>query len=289
MSRKSAKNVPEKGAKAASAASTASLVRPIADAPAFPGLDRIGRKLERGLADLFTGLLALPASVAASPVRIEDQFQAEDIERLHVRMVPLEGTMALSMERAAIVALVDLYYGGEGAPAGSSATLSPAERRLFQRIGDGFCRILPASWLAFGAITAELEDEPGSPGPCAVIDFSVAWPDRTPLTVECRFPTAMLDRVTGMTLADAGPGAQRLGNGDWEAGLTASALDIPFAVRAVFAEPWLPLSRLMTLKPGDVIPICLPGEIDLIVSGRRFASGQVGESGGRAAISIDQI
>lgn len=286
MSRKSTKNAPEKGAKPAGAAS---LVRPIPDAPAFPGLDRIGRKLERGLADMFTGLLALPASVAASPVRIEDQSRADDIERLHVRLAPLEGMMALSMERAAIVGLVDLYYGGEGAPAGSSPTLSLAERRLFQRIGDGFCRILPAAWLAFGAITAELEDEPGAPGPCAVIDFSVAWPERAPFTVECRFPITMLDRVPGMTLVDAGPGAQRLGNGDWEAGLTASALDIPFVVRAVFAEPWLPLSKLMSLKPGDVIPICLPGEIDLIVSGRRFASGQAGESGGRAAISIDQI
>jgi flagellar motor switch protein FliM len=285
VSRKSAKNGPEKGAKAAGA----SLVRPIPDVPAFPGLDRIGRKLERGLADLFTGLLALPASVTASPVRIEDRFQAVDSESLHVRMAPLEGTMALSMERSAIVGLVDLYYGGEGAPAGSSPMLSLAERRLFQRIGDGFCRILPAAWLAFGAITAELEDEPGSPGPCAAIGFSVAWPDRAPFILECRFPVAMLDRVSGMTLADSKPGAQRLGNGEWEASLTASALDIPFDVRAVFAEPWLPLSRLMALKPGDVIPICLPGEIDLIVSGRRFASGQAGESGGRAAISIDQI
>lgn len=286
MSRKSAKKVPEKDAKAAGAAS---LVRPIPDAPDFPGLDRIGRKLERGLSDLFTGLLAMPASVAASPVRIEDHSRAEDIERLHVRLAPLEGTIALSMERAAIVGLVDLYYGGEGAASGTSATLSLAERRLFRRIGDGFCRILPAAWLSFGAITAELEDEPGSEGPCAIIDFSVAWPDRTPFTLECRFPVAMLERVAGMTLADAGPGAQRVRDGDWEAGLTASALDIPFAVRAVFAEPWLPLSRLMALKPGDVIPICLPGEIDLIVSGRRFASGQAGESGGRAAISIDQI
>jgi flagellar motor switch protein FliM len=266
-----------------------SLVRPIADAPAFPGLDRIGRKLERGLAEMFSGLLARPATVAASPVRIEHQSQAGDIERLHVRIGPIEGTIALLMERAAVVGLVDLYYGGEGTPAGSPATLSLAERRLFQRIGEGFCRILPAAWLAFGAITAELEDEPGPPGPCAIIDFSVAWHELSPINLECRFPVAMLDRVTGMALADSEAGAQRPGNGEWEAGLTASALDIPFAVRAVFAQPWLPLSRLMSLKPGDVIPICLPGEIDLLVSGRRFASGQAGESGGRAAISIDQI
>ena len=60
MSRKSAKTPPKAGTKADGATS---LVRPIPDAPAFPGLDRVGRKLERGLADLFTGLLALPASV----------------------------------------------------------------------------------------------------------------------------------------------------------------------------------------------------------------------------------
>jgi flagellar motor switch protein FliM len=286
VSRKSAKTLPKTGSKADCATS---LVRPIPDAPTFPGLDRVGRKLERGLADLFTGLLALPASVTASKVRIGDQARAEDIERLHVRLAPLEGAMTLSMERSAIIALVDFYYGGEGAPTGSSATLSLAERRLLHRIGEGFCEVLPAAWLAFGAIAAELEDETGPPGPCAIIDFSVAWPDRAAFTLECRFPVAMLESVPGMTIAEAGPGGRRIGNEDWQAGLTASALDIPFAVRAVFAEPWLPLSKLMALKPGDIIPICLPLEIELTVSGRRFASGQAGESGGRAAISLDQI
>jgi hypothetical protein len=45
----------------------------------------------------------------------------------------------------------------------------------------------------------------------------------------------------------------------------------------------------MRLQAGDIIPVCAPAEIGLMLCGRRLAGGQAGESNGRAAISIDRI
>jgi flagellar motor switch protein FliM len=274
---------------AAKAAQPASLVGASCDSPAFPGLDRIARKLERGLADVFTQLLASPASVAAAPIRIEDQPAAERMELRHIRLAPLKGAMGVGMERDAIVRLVDLYYGGEGTGTGPTEKLSLAEGQLFTRIADAFCGILPAAWLPFGTICAELDDDTASSGAVAVQDFTISWQGSSQMRIECRFPVRMLEGIPQLKSAEAAPADQLRGDEGWEASLTSSALTIPFPVRAVFAEPWLPITRLMSLQPGDVIPICLPGEIDLMISGRRFARGQVGESNGRAAVSIEQI
>lgn len=274
---------------AAKAAQPATLFGVASDAPAFPGLDRVGRKLERGLADVFTQLLASPASVAASSVRIEDRLAGDGMELRHIRLTPLKGAMTLRMDRGAIVRLVDLYYGGEGTTQGSADKLSRAEERLFNRIAEGICRILPAVWLPFAAVSAELDDESVLGGAASVQDFTISWPGLAQIGIEFRFPIRMLDGVPQLKSAEAAPAEQLRGDDSWEVGLTNSALTIPFAVRAVFAEPWLPIARLMSLRPGDVIPICLPGEIDLMVSGRRFARGLVGESNGRAAVSVEQI
>ncbi len=83
----------------------------------------------------------------------------------------------------------------------------------------------------------------------------------------------------------------RRSDGDpvWQSGLTRAVMDVPFAVRSVLAEPVVPLSLLMDLKPGDVIPIDLGHEIPLLVAANRFACGTMGHANGRAAIRLDRI
>ena len=96
----------------------------------------------------------------------------------------------------------------------------------------------------------------------------------------------MLEAVPGLQSASPATG-EELADHTWQTRLMDCALDIALPVRAVFAQPELQLARLMNLRAGDVIPVCLPAQIDLIVAGRRFARGSAGESGGRAAVCIE--
>jgi flagellar motor switch protein FliM len=66
-------------------------------------------------------------------------------------------------------------------------------------------------------------------------------------------------------------------------------MNVKLPVRSVLAEPVIPLAQLMTLKPGDIIPISFGPEIPLLVSNNRFARGAVGASNGRAAIRVHRI
>ena len=65
--------------------------------------------------------------------------------------------------------------------------------------------------------------------------------------------------------------------------------EVRIQARTVLARPELPLSELMQLQPGDVIPVSLPKSVPLIVAGRRVALGSVGEKDGKAALKIEKM
>lgn len=273
----------------AKATAPVSLVRATPQAPAFPGLDRAGRKLARRLSEVFSTLLSSEATVSVSPVRIVEHPSLDGIELRNIRLSST-ATLAMAVERQAIVRLVDIFYGGDGTVAGQPVKLSIAEDRFLTRIAAALCELLPAALAPLGPVTAELDDEHplAASAETVVQTFTISWADRPPFSLECRFPKTMIDSVPA--LAAEAPSSRHLNEPeDWQARLTQSALGVGFPVRAVFAEPVLPLATLMRLQAGDIIPVCAPAEIGLMLCGRRLAGGQAGESNGRAAISIDRI
>ena len=68
-----------------------------------------------------------------------------------------------------------------------------------------------------------------------------------------------------------------------------AVMQVHLPVRSIFARPQVPLAKLLSLRAGDVIPVCLPDFLPVTVAGRQFAHGTVGEAGGRAAIKINSI
>jgi flagellar motor switch protein FliM len=266
------------------------LVAPVVDSPAWPGLDRVGTRLARGVAEFLTGLMAVPASVASSPVRMEESEPVEGAAFRHLRIAPLNGVITVAIDRAAIMRLVDVYYGGDGSGQGSRKSLSPAEDRFFSRIARALCDVIPTAWMPFGTITAGVEDEgSASAAPVAVQVLTVSWPDWPAFDIECRYPVAMLQAVPELCSAASQQGGDGFADHNWQARLMEGALNIPMPVRAIFAEPDLPIARLMNLRAGEIIPICLPSQIELRVAGLTYARGSVGESNGRAAVKIEHF
>lgn len=267
----------------------ANLVRRAEECASYPGLERAGHKLARGIAELFEGLMAARAHVALTPVRLEKTPTSEGLAVQRIRLEPLKGTAELIISRVSVMRLVDLYYGGAGTEVLERERLSPTEARFFQRIASAFCALLGAAWQPFVQIRAALDDDAGpTDGPVAIQVFSVTLNGHAPFEIECRFSIPMLEALPGLQSATPATG-EELADESWQARLMDCALDVSFPVRAVFAQPELPLARLMNLRAGDVIPVCLPAQIDLIVAGLRFARGSAGESGGRAAVCIEHL
>jgi flagellar motor switch protein FliM len=268
---------------------TASLIR-AADPNSYPGLDRVGHKLARGTADFLSGLIGLPARVSPSAARIEE-CGATDLITRRLILEPMSGVIELRIERSAVTSFVDLYYGGDGADRDEPREeLSPAENRLLARLAETLCSLLPAAWLPYGTISCRLDEDAAlQSGRMAVQTLSLGFANRTPLEISLCYPVQTLELFPEIQLAEPAQRDQRLSDGNWQAGLMARAADIPFNVRAIFAEPEVPLAKLMNLRIGDIIPVCLPAGVELILGGLSLGRGSAGESNGRAAVAIDHL
>src|SRR3546814_13739654 len=75
----------------------------------------------------------------------------------------------------------------------------------------------------------------------------------------------------------------------WDKRLRTALLDIELPVRSILAEPTLPLHAIVALKPGDVIPINVPEELQMLVERTPFGIGIPGEANGNAALKIRAI
>ena len=71
--------------------------------------------------------------------------------------------------------------------------------------------------------------------------------------------------------------------------LTRSCCVLTFPIRSVLAEPVVPLSMLMELKTGDVIPISFGPTAPVMVGRDCLGTGTVGTSNGRAAIRLTTL
>ena len=75
-------------------------------------------------------------------------------------------------------------------------------------------------------------------------------------------------------------------NVNWRESLENAVLDIPLQITAHLGQPVVPLSMLMRLKAGDVLPIQLNDAVEVMMDQKPFFEGELGEIGGQSAINL---
>lgn len=185
---------------------------------------------------------------------------------------------------------VRLYGGTAAAPA--TAKPGATQLRYAQRLGRQLCNILDSAlpkpdMLRDAAIDAafDLDEQPEHFEARWNMAFSVAADSIEP----CHICFALSDQ-----LADAMPEA----SGRRMAGtrsqppqnhMIARAGSVPLIVRSELVAAQMPASRLLNLRPGDVVPIPTPVAIPVTVAGRVFATASIGEWQGSAALRIESF
>jgi flagellar motor switch protein FliM len=279
----------------------ASLVREDDPAPAFPGLDSIGHRISSGMSEAFASLGVADASVAQTGFEIMSFAQwrqdHRDLQALcRFQLKPLKGSALLAMPARAVCHMVDSFYGGAGDVAEEKAAFSPSELRYVSRIGDACLPILRAAWagmLDIQPILAEVSTDVGrialakEKDQVLVQSFAVNATRMMPFALEFVYPVASLKSVPSLISVPQDEDATV--DPVWAERLSDAVMQVRLPMRSIFARPEMPLSRLLTLQPGDVISVCLPNHIPVSVAGRLFAQGSVGESSGRAAIRIEKL
>lgn len=191
--------------------------------------------------------------------------------------------------------LVDLHYGGTGhVPA--SGEFSAAELRFIERLADQFAPVFEAIFEPFGlspGISTELHTNmlfvswPKSREDIAVQPITVDGPAIKSATINIIMAIETIRRVSSPSndngIVDSPAHAA------WAMRVREAAMQIRLPARTVLTRDEVAFQKLLTLAPGDILPLLLPAQIPLTVAGRTFAHGTLGEANGRAALMIEKL
>lgn len=284
-----------------SAPAPASLTRSNEDVPVFPGLDPVGERFGRGLADLLASFGYGQSIIRAGATQMTSvsEWQAghcPNDAHLRFQLKPIKGPMLISMPVKLIAQLVDMFFGGDGLVETADHDFSPAERRFLTRLGEQCLPLLTAAWKDVISIQPQMvKIEPNGCKPAlgkaqdliAVQPFMISGPNGKS-EIQCIFPVSALRPIEALRSAPESETAPAI-DAVWRDRLEQAVMQVRLPIRSVFARPELSLEKLIALKPGDIIPVLMPRYVPVSIGDRLFAHGSVGESNGRTAIKIESF
>lgn len=272
------------------------------DVAAYVGLDRVGERFARGMTDMFEGF-----GVEAAKVRFlgTEALNVASWRQSHTdialgatfQLKPFKGKMGIAFPAALVFQLVDLFFGGDGEVEAIDREFSAAENRFIARIADHTGALLRPCWAGIADVEASLASidiDAKKLGVGRASDqlfvqrFSVSGGLLAERQVECLYLASALRHADKLQSQDEDDSPEPVDPACRDR-MMMSVSQVCLPVRSILARPELPLSRIMTLQPGDVIPLTMPRSVPLTVAGRLFAHGTIGESNGRAAIRIESI
>jgi flagellar motor switch protein FliM len=254
------------------------------------------KRLVAALERLFSGYDAAAFRVG-DPVRkaaSESEWLALHAQALRCRCFLASGKTSafVGVQYALFAALFDRYYGGDGQPASSAPEFTAAERSFARRLSEDLAKLPLQGWsedkrVASGGFDLSFgDDQPMATRECgglAIIDIPVGNTTAISIAITTECIASMRAHPAG-----AKQNGPRL-SGEWRRQLLDRASDVRLPVRSVLARPEIPAARLMTLKPGDFLPLNIPKTVPLTVGKHLIAHGTMGEAQGCVAIRIESI
>lgn len=267
------------------------------------GIERLGERIARALRLAVEPIARARTQVSADsigPVPYETWLRdlPEFTSLTHYRMTPLKGGVLVAIEPAFVARLVDSFYGGVGRLGKDrQREFTPTEDRLLQRLIGAASDALVSAWGDVVELEPALVAQESNPAfmsfvrgdeQVVVQSFTVAPGTIAPSAITIVYLAQGL-RSFEPQLAAKVPGGAGESDDEWRGKLAHALKDVRLPVRTVLARPEMTMSALMTLKPGDVIPVTLPARAPLIVADQRLALGTLGDREGKAALMIEEM
>jgi len=213
-----------------------------------------------------------------------------------VRFRPLKGTALITMEARLIFILVDNFFGGDGRYHAKieGREFTPTERRIIQMLLKLIFEDYKEAWSPVMDVSFEYLDSEVNPSMANIVsptevvvissfhieldggggDFHVA------------LPYSMLEPIR--ELLDAGVQSDKEDTDmRWSKALRDEIMDVPVAINTKFLEVVLPLSQIMELQAGDIIPIDMPEHITVLIEDLPTFRAKLGRSRDNVALKIE--
>ena len=207
----------------------------------------------------------------------------------------IRGMQLMVLPPSFVSLLTNAYYGGSatGGPV-SRTEFTATEHRVIELITDRLNSALQLAWRDLTQLTfttsgreenmqfvafAEGDDK------VAVCSFMVQLPGQEPESFDILYPLQMLKPLASL-LRSRMQSDQITEDRRWREALEAALLEVPLGVTVRLCRPSVPLSRLMALTDGDVLPVSLNGTVEVLVEDQPMFAGQPGDRNGHAAVCL---
>lgn len=291
---------PRTGAEHAPALGTASL-NPFGD---LHSVQHLSARLAKALKGSFEPLAGEGTRCWAEPLSVQrfGDYRAERPQTLTawlpLAMTPGRGRALVVIDGKFGFEMLDRFFGGEGeAPEPLPAEFTGSAETLLTRLSETIARQLAPAWellakidfvpaQVFAPLSTVPEIDAGEA--MVVTRLGIAAGDAKPHWIDILYPVAALKPYTPSLTAKV-IGGEPEPEPEWRNGLTRAAMALRLPVRSVLAEPSVPLTTLMALKPGDVIPISFGPDVPVMVARQQIGAGTVGTANGQAAIRLTRF
>jgi flagellar motor switch protein FliM len=213
-----------------------------------------------------------------------------------VRFRPLKGTALITMEARLVFILVDNFFGGDGRYHAKieGREFTPTERRIIQMLLKLIFEDYKEAWSPVMDVSFEYLDSEVNPAMANIVsptevvvissfhieldggggDFHVA------------LPYSMLEPIR--ELLDAGVQSDKEDTDmRWSKALRDEIMDVDVNINTKFLEVDLPLSQVMELQAGDIIPIDMPEHITVLIEDLPSYRAKLGRSRNNIALKIE--
>lgn len=215
-----------------------------------------------------------------------------------VKMKPLRGTAIIMYEPRLVFTVVDNFFGGVGKyPAKiEGREFTPTEMRVIQLLLKQTFADLVESWSPVMPVEFEYMNSEVNPHFANIIsprEYIVVSRFHVELEggggeFHVALPYSLLEPIREQL--EAGVQSDRVERDEgWIRAMRRQLQDADVELACALAQRQISLRELCALKIGDVIPIDLPGTVQLKVEQVPLFSGEFGTHGGRNAVKIHTV
>jgi flagellar motor switch protein FliM len=273
----------------------------------MPTLEMIYEKFARQLRTTLSGVLRRGAAVDLTRVeslRYAD-WTAELPQRCGMHLVkvrPLHGTALFVLPPRLVYLFVDSYFGGRADEehieerTEQRREISQAELRVTRLVIERIARDLEGAWAPVYKIALEhagVETNPLFASIASPLERIIAARFAVQLgglkgELSFVIPYSMIEPIRA--LLDNGLLSEHSDmDRRWRDRLIENLLGVSLELRGTLVETVVPVRRILTMKPGDVIPIDIPKQLPIDLEGATLFRGALGGARGRKALKITQV
>jgi flagellar motor switch protein FliM len=267
----------------------------------LPALAAINERLARQLKSSLQGIIRCALDITVRPVKVlkfEQYAQGLAIPTSLnvVRLAPLRGQALLVLDANLVFSAVDRFFGGSGRHSKvTERDFTRTESRIIQMVVKQLGTELRDAWAPVARFEVEHQRSEFNPqflnviGPTEMVVVSTfqIYLEGGGGEVHVALPYSMIEPLRE-ALESGLQGEPVARDANWARTLREEIQEAEIELVPLLGHSEITVGRLLSLKPGDLIPCDFAGSVTLLAEGIPIVRGSYGASRGQQSVKVEE-